>query len=209
MRKSAPPRPARHAILAVLAAVLVVVGASGCEEPTGSPRPNPSLVELDFTPPPASGPPSSPGGSPRPTLVSWPIGWDVAFCQAMTEADVALELVVDIERAMNEDAQGDALGLARELTVVASGAGQMLADVPDWETGDQVVAGLTALMDLGARAGAEYETYLDNDRRRVLRRARALRREIADAVPPVNEQLQALANVGLACPGTELELESP
>lgn len=209
MRKSPSSRPARRAVLVVLWAAILVTGAYGCLEPTTSPRPSPSLIELDFTPPPTTSPPSSPGGSPGRTLVSWPIGWDVAFCGALTEAVIAQELVIDVERAIDEDADRDAMGLARELALVATGASQLLADLPEWDGGGEVVAGLAALMDLGVRAGAEYETHLDNNRRPPLRRARALRREIGDAVPQVNEQLQALADAGLACPGTPLQLESP
>ena len=209
MRRSASPRPARRAVLVVLCAAMIVTGAYGCLEPTTSPRPSPSLIELDFTPPPTTGPSANAEGSPRPTLVSWPIGWDVAFCGALSEVVTAQELVIDVERAIDEDANRDAMGLARELTLVATGASQLLVELPEWGGAGEVVASLAALMDLGARAGTEYETHLDNNRRPPLRRARALRREIADAVPAANEQLQVLADVGLSCPGTPLELESP
>jgi hypothetical protein len=196
-------------VLCIALCVALVAVVVGCTEPTGSPRPSPSLIELDFTPPPTTAPPVSPGGSPGQTLVSWPIGWDVAFCRAMTEVVIAQELVVDIERAIDDDARREALGLARELVLVAGGATQLLADVPDWAASDDAVASLTGLMDLGGRAAAEYERYLDDGPRRALRRARNLRRENADAVPVVNEQLQPLADAGLACPGTPLEVESP
>ena len=64
-------------------------------------------------------------------------------------------------------------------------------------------------MDLGTRAGNEYHDYFANDRRAALRRARDLRRDDAAAVPAANDALQALAAVGLSCPGADLALESP
>lgn len=199
-------RALRASIVALCAALALAV--VGCDTPAATQRPSPSLVVLDFTPLP-SAPPEPGAPSAAPTLVSWPVGWDVAFCEMFSEAVVAQEVIVDVERAMDEGATADALGLARELGITATIATLLLDDLPAWDIGAQPMAELRSLLDLDIQASAEYETHLDNGGRAALRRARALRRAVEAAVPVVNEELALLAQAGLACPGQPLQLESP
>jgi hypothetical protein len=79
--------------------------------------------------------------------------------------------------------------------------------VPDWDPGEQATLEIAALIDLGARAGASYGIYFTDETRQALRRARALRREIADGTPRANESLVALADLGIGCEGLPLQLE--
>ena len=205
------PRPrapaGRHAaLLAVLVTVSVLVG---CTEPGPTVRPTGS--------PAGTGAPSSPDGAatPRPgrtqsaTLSVWPQGWDASFCAAFIEVVIAQELAVDIERALDEDARGDARALAAELTTTAPAAAELLAAVPAWQPGQDALGEMTSLMDAGRRAGEQYLRYLTGNRRRALTRARELRDAIRDTVPAANTALALLAEEGLSCPGHSLELESP
>ncbi len=196
--------------LSVLALCLSGAIALACGGPTGTPRPSPSLVELDFTPQPTAtvreSASSAPTASRAPT---WPDGWDTAFCTMLTDAVIAQELVVDIERALDEEALRDARGLSRELTATAIAASTSMEDIPDWDDGEELLSDIAALMTLDALIGEEYETYLRDDSRGALRRARNLRRENQAAVPGINTELESLANAGLSCPGVTLQLESP
>jgi hypothetical protein len=140
---------------------------------------------------------------------TWPTGWDVEFCQAFNEAVVAQQLVVDIERAMDEGDSRDARLLADELVAEAAFTTELLTGLSPWPDAESASVGLAALMDLGGRAGAEYHTFFTQDKRPALRRARALRDENGAEVPDVNQDLAALAEVGLTCAGTPLELEAP
>jgi hypothetical protein len=182
-----------------------------CEGATGSPRPSPSLVELDFTPQPTASVPST-SSSPVPSatrVANWPDGWDAAFCAMLTEAVIVQELVVDIERAMEEGDVRDARGLARDLTATAAAALALIEQVPEWQGGDQALTAITTLIDLGARMGPEYEQYLTDESRAALRRARNLRGDNRRAVPAANEELDSLILGGVACPDVALRLESP
>ncbi len=192
-------------VLAVCAAIVVVA----CAEPAGTARPSTSLIPLDFTPQPTISPAPVPTGSPGPTMLRWPAGWDVAFCAMLGEAVIAQELVVDVERAMDEGANRDARQLARELGETALGAATLLEALPDWDGGQDALLELGALLDLDSRAGPEYESYLVDGKRGALRRARDLRREIETSVPRANEQLDLLTEMGMSCPDTTLVLESP
>ncbi len=196
--------------LSVLAICVSGAIAMACGGPTGTPRPSPSLVELDFTPQPSGtvqeSPSSAPTASREPT---WPAGWDTAFCTMLADAVIAQELVVDIERAIDEDALRDARGLSRELTATAIAASGSIEDIPDWDGGEDLSSDIAALMTLDALIGEDYETYLRDDSRAALRRVRNLRRENEAAVPGINSELESLESAGLSCPGTALQLESP
>lgn len=197
-------------LLTVLAVCLIGAVTVACSEPTGSPRPSPSLVELDFTPQPTATILVSPTPSASAsTASSWPDGWDTAFCATLTDVVISQELVVDIERAIDEEAMRDARGLARELTPTAITASASIEDIPAWDDDDELLTEIAALMTLNALMGEEYETYLRDDARGALRRARSLRRENEAAVPGVNTELESLADAELSCPGVALELESP
>jgi hypothetical protein len=137
------------------------------------------------------------------------VGWLEAFCATVTEAIIVQELVVDVERAMEEGDVRDARGLARDLTATASGALALSQQVPEWQGGAQAVGAIATLADLGARMGPEYEQYLTDESRAALRRARNLRGDNRRAVPAANDELDSLTLGGVSCPGVELRLESP
>jgi len=194
--------------MAILLALLALVIA--CEGPVGSPRPSPSLIELEFTPRPSVAATVTPSTGPtasRPP--SWPAGWDTAFCATFAEVQVAQELLVDVERALDEDETRDARGLARELGTTAAAATALIASMPAWTDGATALTGMGTLMELGAGAAAEYETYFADDARAALRRARNLGRDNGRAVPAANAALDDLAAAGVSCPGTVLVLEAP
>jgi hypothetical protein len=127
----------------------------------------------------------------------------------LADAVISQELVVDIERALEEEALRDARGLSRELTATAIAASASMEDIPDWDDGADLLSDIAALMTLDALIGEEYETYLRDDSRGALRRARNLRRENEAAVPGINTELESLESAGLSCPGMTLQLESP
>ena len=181
-----------------------------CSGPTNSPRPSPSLVDLEFTPRPTTSS-SSPGPSASAIAseVARPDGWDEAFCLMFAEARIAQELLVDIERALDEGDARDARGLARELRQVAQNATVLIDGIPTWDESGDVLLDIATLLDLGFQAAAEYDTYLGDDSRPALRRARALGRENAQGVPGANSGLDDLAAAGAECPDGPLILESP
>jgi hypothetical protein len=198
----------RSALLPLLAAVAVLVSAVACEGSRATPRPSPSLVILQFTPRPSRSVTPDPSVVPSITA-TWPIGWDIEFCQMFNEAVVAQQLIVDIERAMDEDNNRDARLLADELSAEAAYTTELLTGLSPWPDAESVSVGIAALMDLGGRAAGEYHTFFAQDKRPALRRARALRDENGAQVPDVNDELQALADIGLSCPGNPLVLEAP
>jgi hypothetical protein len=198
----------RSALLALLAGLVVLGSAGACETSHATPRPSPSLLILQFTPIPSRSLTPSPSTSPS-LIATWPTGWDVEFCQMFDEAVIAQQLVVDVERAMAEGNNHDARLLADELAAEASFTTEKLTAMSPWADAETATVGIAALMDLGGRAAGEYHTFFADDKRPALRRARALRTENGAEVPGVNVDLAALADVGLSCPGTPLELEAP
>jgi len=201
-------RPARplSALLSALAAV-VAVGIIACDEPRSSLRPSASLLEVEFTPRASADPGSTDEPTAAPTFISLPVGWDNAFCAVFADAVVAQELVIDIERALDEENLRDARGLARELREIAADATTLLADVPEWDPGAPATLELAALIDLGGRAGEEYGTFFTDESRAALRRARNLRREIGNSTPAANDEFATLADLGISCAGIPLQLE--
>lgn len=127
----------------------------------------------------------------------------------LTDAIIVQELIVDIERAMEEGDVRDARGLARDLTATAGGTLTLIEQVPEWSGGAQALTAIAALVDAGVQMGPEYEQYLTDESRAALRRARNLRRENARGVPAANEELDSLILGGVTCPGITLHLESP
>lgn len=193
--------------LAALAAI-VAIGVIACDEPRSSLRPSASLLDVQFTQQPTRDPVSSEEpSSAAPTFLSLPVGWDNTFCAVFADAVVAQELVIDIERALDEQNLRDARGLARELREITTDASTLLADLADWDPGAPAALELAALIDLGGRAGVEYGTFFTDESRAALRRARSLRREIGDATPAANAEFAALAELGITCNGTALVLE--
>jgi hypothetical protein len=202
------PRISRRACLAVLPVLIAVLAA--CEGSTGSPRPSPSLIDLEFTPQPTTTPTVTASAAPSATAQpGWPTGWDASFCAMFEQAAISQELLVDVERALDERETRDARGLARELNATALATTALIEGIPAWEDGQPAVTSIAALMDLGARAGTEYDAYLTDDTRAALRRARNLGRENRAEVQNANDELSQLGQAGLVCTGVTLTLESP
>ena len=189
---------------------MIALVALACDSPTASNRPSQSLVPLDFTPIPSQSlSPTLGVATPEPTEAPWPAGWDIAFCTALADATVAHELLIDIERALDDDAKDDAAGLAAELAQSAPLAATEVDELRNWEAAADVKAGLAALLDLDAQAGASYVTHFGPDGRKAdLREARKVRRQVKKALPDVNADLAALAEMGVSCPGASLALET-
>ena len=192
----------------VCLALLVVTAVAACETPRSTNRPSPSLVELEFTPIPTQGPDTSPADeSPTTVAGAWPVGWDVAFCTALTDTVVTHELVIDIQRALQDDARDDAIALTGELAETVPIASAAVARVRDWEPAAQVKADLTAMLELHGAVATAYQAWFDEGGRPLARAARQARNQVGRAVPSTNENLAALADLGLTCPGTSLALE--
>ena len=196
----------------ILGLVICAVALAACDSPSATLRPSASLAEVEFTPRSSRTPPGPrTTGGPTPTsvatFVSLPVGWDDAFCNAFGFTVVAQELVIDVERALEEQNLRDARGLARDLRDAAASATSVLTDLPAWEPAADATAEVTALIDLGARAGEEYGTYFNDGTRNALRRARDLRREIQQRTPQANDALAGLADVGIECGSLALVLE--
>jgi hypothetical protein len=196
--------------LAMSLGLLVAVFAVACETPRGTARPSASLVELDFTPIPTREPAQSQPADSSPTPISgvWPVGWDVAFCTGLTDTIVTHELVIDIQRALEDDVRDDAIGLTQELSETLPIATAAVARIRDWEPAAQVKADLTAMLELHAATATAYQAWFDEGGRQLNRAARQARNQVARAVPDTNDHLAELADLGLSCPGTSLALEA-
>ncbi len=199
-----PNRPRLTLVAALVVLAALVVGA--CDEPRSSPRPSASLLEVEFTPQPTRSTRSSAEPTEVPSFLSIPVGWENAFCAVFANAVVAHELVIDVERALDEEEFRDARGLARDLRDITAEATTLLADLPDWDPAEQATLEIATLIDLGARAGTEYGAYFEAEAR-ALRRARNLRREILNSTPAANEALAELTELGIVCEDSPLELE--
>ena len=191
--------PALWLVLALVLAGCTDIGA----DPTVQPTTPPLGTSLAPTNPP------TPFSTPPPTPAPWPPGWDDEFCAAFVELVVLTELVVDIPRAMEEEATGDALALARELRVSAAEATELITSVPSWERAEEAVTQMTRVADFGGRIARQFVRYLDEGRRPALNRARELIEELRPIVEETNSQLSPLADLGLACPPYGLSLEVP
>jgi len=201
------PRPALAGVLILLVSIVAVA----CDAPRSSLRPSASLLDVEFTPQPtrtSGSSRSSEEPTEAPTFVSLPVGWENAFCSVFADVVVAQELVIDVERALDEENFRDARGLARDLRDITADATTLLADLPEWEPASQTTLEIATLIDLGGRASTEYGAYFADDAR-ALRRARNLRREILDSTPAANEALAELADLGIVCEGQPLVLEQP
>jgi hypothetical protein len=192
-----------------IALIVLCLVAAACDGATSSPRPSPSLVDVIFTPQPTPTTEGSAGSSSEPTFLSLPVGWDDDFCAVFADVFVSQELVIDVERALDEENVRDARLLARELRDTASRGSGLLSSLAEWESGHQVMLEMATLLDLGARAGDEYGTFFTDDSTAALRRARGLRKEIGTKTPAANTALAALAQLGIGCPDHDLVLESP
>lgn len=189
-------------ILVALVAIL-----SACDAPARTPRPSPSLIILDFSPRPSGSATAS--LSPGASQGGWPLGWDVSFCAMFVQAVDAQQLLVDVERALEEGANRDARLLADELIQSAGGAVDAIATLPEWADATATVVAIAGMMDLGERAGTEYHAWFAKDKQAALRRARDLRLENGIQVPAANDGLTDLATAGLTCQDVPLVLEAP
>ena len=207
MRTRGNRRP--YATLLCLIAAVTGAFVLGCDQPRSSARPSPSLVEIDVSRPPSTtAGDASATPAAQSTFVSIPVGWDNSFCGILADAVVAQELVIDIERALNEEAVRDARGLTRELRDITADAISLLAEVPAWDTGAAAIERLRLMVDLGSRVAEQYDMALDQQAESALRRARSLRREVGRETAATNEALVNIANVGIACEGTAMQLEA-
>lgn len=201
--------PALRGAGVLIAIACVVFGLAACDQPRSTPRPSASLLDVEFTPQPTRTVRASAAPTASATFVGIPVGWDDAFCDVFSDAVVAQELIIDIERAIEEENLRDARGLARDLRDTTADATELLTGLPAWEPATEAMAEIAALIDLGARAGAEYGTYFTEETRNALRRARALRNDLATRTPQANEALAGLASLGIACGALPLQLEQP
>jgi hypothetical protein len=205
-RWSGRARPA----LGVISLCLALTGLAGCGEATTTIRPSASLAEVQFTPR-ASRTPALPVESVEPTeepsFLAIPVGWDDAFCQLFGSVVIAQELIIDIERAIEEDNVRDARGLSRDLRETAGETTELLADVPVWDEAADITEAMAGLTDLYTRAGDEYVAAYAEESRPALRRARGLRKQIGDATPGVNGMLTDLTDTGVSCGDLALQLE--
>ena len=181
--------------------VLLAAGTLGCELPTSSDRPSPSLIDLPFTPiPSASASSSEAPPSAEPTEAAWPPGWNTAFCTAFADATVAHQLVIDVERAIQDSAPEDARALSHELTQTASLAGDEVDGLRTWDPAADVKADLAALLVLDAQVGGSYSAYFKDAHKSDLKAARQTRKQVRKAVAPANEHLAALTEMVSAVP---------
>ncbi|HUG47082.1 MAG TPA: hypothetical protein VMP67_01585 [Candidatus Limnocylindria bacterium] len=186
-----------------LLALAMLAACSEAAAPTLRPSPSPTASL-----PPATSAPTL-RATPRPTPPPWPQGWDEAFCTAFGELTVAQELVVDIPRALADEAPEDALLLARELRTAATEGRELVTGVPEWEEALETLTALDLLADIGGRIGRQYVRFLEENRPAARARAEELSEEMGPVVEEANATLEQLASLGLDCSPYDLRLESP
>ena len=117
---------------------------------------------------------------------------------------------MDIRRALDEEAEEDALALAEELETTAQGAGEALAELEPWAPAAEVMPRLIRMMEIGDALGRFYGRYIDLGREAALERVGEL---IEEMRPLVGDALAELRRIqeqqGLACPDQDFVLESP
>jgi hypothetical protein len=199
--------PSGRIVALGLALMCLTAGVLACDSPAKTPRPSPSLIVLQFTPQPSRS--SAPTLTPGASQATWPLGWDGSFCAMFAQAVDAQQLLVDVQLDISDDNNHDARLLTEELIQSVGGATDSISTLPEWPDAQPVVTGLAGLMDLAARAGAEYHAWFADGKRAALGRAKDLRLENGGQVPEVNTDLAALAAQGLTCQNLPLELEGP
>ena len=120
-----------------------------------------------------------------------------------------MELVVDVPRALEEEATDDALGLARELRDTAPAAAALVGAVDEWEAAQPTLGSMVALLDIAERIGRQYTRYMEENRNASLIRAGELSQNIVPLVAEANDGLADLVTAGIECPPHTLVLESP
>ena len=186
-----------------LGAVLLLGACTEAASPTVRPVDTPLGTSRAPTNPP------TPLVTPRPTPPPWPAGWPDDFCPAFVEVAIASELIVDIPRALEEEATEDATALSRELRATAIGSRELIEGVPEWDRAVPALAELDRLADFGARIGRQFLRFLDQGRRPGLNRARELIEEVRPVAEEANSILDDLARLGISCPPHGLSVEVP
>lgn len=199
---------ARLAILG-LALACLGFGALACDSPARTPRPSPSLVTLQFTPQPSKSSAPTPSVTPHASIGGWPLGWDEDFCAMFVQAVDAQQLLVDVQKDIQDGNNKDAKRLANELTAAANSAHDAAGAIPNWSDGFATLVAVADLMDLAGRAGTEYQAWFSDGKQAALRRAKDLRSQNRAAVPQANTDLSELAAKGINCQDTPLVLEGP
>lgn len=116
----------------------------------------------------------------------------------------------DIGRSLETGDKNNATGLAHELQTTVTGLGTTLTGLPSWTGSTDVVTAVTGMLEQDANLATQYLRYLEDKRSGALDRAHQIEGTLrAEAIPAVATALSPLKTQGLACPGIELELESP
>jgi hypothetical protein len=202
------PASARWALVG-LALVCLAFAALACDSPAKTPRPSPSLITLQFTPQPSRTSLPSASPTPRASVGGWPLGWDEDFCAMFGQAVDTQQLLVDVQLDIQDGNNKDAKQLANELLQSANATRSAIDSMPVWSDGFTTLVAVADLMDLASRAGTEYHSWFADGRQAALRRAKDLRKQNGAAVPDANTLLAGLADKGITCQGTPLQLEAP
>jgi hypothetical protein len=203
--------PVRSGPATIVLTVLIGLALAACggarPSPTGGGSPSAGPTGVVTSPGATSD--ATPGVIGTPFTPPWPAGWDTAFCAAFGELVVTQELAVDIGRALDEEAREDARGLTAELADSATMVRELLAEVPAWPTAEPVREDIAALLDLADEMALRYDRHLNQNRRPALALAQAAGGKMRGVVDPLLDRLTLLAELGLSCPGTPFDLETP
>jgi hypothetical protein len=201
----------RSAALRSAVSALVVVGllaacggATSSPLRTSTPRPT-ATIPVDA---PTDGVTEAPTSTA--SAVPWPAGWDSAFCLAYTDIVVAQELARDIGRALDDDDEEDAIGLAHELGGVVAAVRTLIDELPPWEGSQRLLDAIDEMLADDEQLVTFYLRYLEESRDGALQRARDVEETLRENdVPRVEAALLALAEIGLTCPGQSFSLDKP
>jgi hypothetical protein len=127
------------------------------------------------------------------------------FSQAVDTQQLLVDVQLDIQDGNNKDAKQ----LADELLASANATRTAIDSMPAWSDGFTTLVAVADVMDLASRAGTEYHAWFADGKEAALRRAKGLRKQNGAAVPDANTLLTGLADKGIFCQGTTLELEAP
>ena len=177
---------------------------------TPSPRVTPTPTQSQSTVrPTALGTPRL-TGTPVATSVPPPTGWADSFCLPYADVVVAQELARDIGRALDEDADDDAAGLAHELAPTVAGIRTSLASLPAWTGADELLAAISTMLDADDELVTYYLRFLEEGRDPALDKALETEATLREAaVPAVELALSAVAAAGVSCPGLNFTLDKP
>jgi hypothetical protein len=158
------------------------------------------------------------GGSaterPTPTNIQsappWTADWQAAFCEGFSEVVIAQQVARDIGRSIEADDRRNAIGLAHELQRTVSELDTALGGLPSWTGATDLVSAVNTMLEQDASLATYYLRYLEEDRTAARDRAQQVERTLREeAIPAVVAAVAPLVELGLSCPDTPLELESP